>query len=294
MAGERILVVDDEPGVRSALEAILGDEGFQVDCAESGEQGLEAMERKSYDAVLLDVWLPGIDGLDTLTELRERNLDSEVVMISGHGTIETAVRATKLGAFDFVEKPLSLEKTLLVLRNALRQRRLEQANRRLVQQLVRDTEILGQSASARQLRRDVEIALRSEAPILICGRLGSGRENVARRIHTLGGQAGSAAFVEIPCGSWDAAGAERALLGSTEQPGRLELARGGTLFLEDVDRLDPQNQRPLAAALAARAKQPGAPRVIASAAPEAEGIDPELLQVLDVIRIRVPAMRERR
>ena len=143
MPNERILVVDDEPGVRSALTAILVDEGFEVSAVESGEEGLEALQREEFDAVFLDVWLPGIDGLETLHQLRERNVDTEIVMISGHGTIETAVRATKLGAFDFVEKPLSLEKTLVVLRNALRQRRLERRNRRLLEQLARDSEILG-------------------------------------------------------------------------------------------------------------------------------------------------------
>ena len=148
MNGEQILVVDDEPGVRTALNGILVDEGYHVVCAASGEEGLDEFSRQSFDAVLLDVWLPGIDGMETLQRFRELRSDTEVVMISGHGTIDTAVRATKLGAFDFVEKPLSLEKTLLVLRNALQKRRLEQRNRRLLEQLSRDTEIVGRSAAA--------------------------------------------------------------------------------------------------------------------------------------------------
>ena len=122
MASERILVVDDEPGVRAALSGILADDGFQVSCAESGEAAVETIGGATFDAVLLDIWLPGMDGLETLSRLREVAPDTEVVMISGHGTIETAVRATKLGAFDFVENPLSLERTLLVLRNALERR----------------------------------------------------------------------------------------------------------------------------------------------------------------------------
>src|SRR5262245_33787395 len=203
MAAENILVIDDEPGVRDALEDILRDEGFTVATAASGEEGLEALEVNKFDAVLLDVWLPGIDGLETLIRLRQRHVDSEVVMISGHGTIETAVRATKLGAFDFVEKPLSLERTLLVLRNALRQRWLEKRNRRLVEQLNRDTEIVGHSAAAQRLRAEVGAAATSDAPVLICGERGSGREAVARRIHSTGPRAGEA-FVDLPCGALDA------------------------------------------------------------------------------------------
>jgi DNA-binding response OmpR family regulator len=128
--------------VRSSLEGVLGDEGFDVRTVETGEAALDEAAGGAFDAVLLDVWLPGIDGLETLQGLRERSVDAEVVMISGHGTIETAVRATKLGAFDFVEKPLSLEKTLLVVRNALRTRRLERRNLALLEQLARDTEIV--------------------------------------------------------------------------------------------------------------------------------------------------------
>src|SRR5918911_3903848 len=120
-----ILLVDDEPGVRSALGGVLRDEGYEVDAVDSGESCLERLARQTYDVVVLDIWLPGMDGLATLARMRERQVESQVVMISGHGNIESAVRAIKMGAFDFVEKPLSLEKTVLVVRNALRQRRLE-------------------------------------------------------------------------------------------------------------------------------------------------------------------------
>ena len=126
-----VLVVDDEAGVRAALTAVLKDDGYDVDTAPSGEACLEATSRRAYDAILLDVWLPGMDGLDTLAALRQRRVDAEVIVISGHGNVESAVRAIKMGAFDFVEKPLSLEKTMLVVRNALRQRNLEAENRAL-------------------------------------------------------------------------------------------------------------------------------------------------------------------
>jgi len=291
VAGERILVVDDEPGVRTALESILLDEGYRVVSAASGEEGLEASAREAFDAVLLDVWLPGIDGLETLKQIRGRRQEAEVVMISGHGTIETAVRATKLGAFDFVEKPLSLEKTLLVLRNALRQRKLEQRNRRLLEQLSRDTEIIGRSAPAEMLRREVEIAAKTDAPVLIVGEPGSGREAVARRIHAAG-PTPDGPFVGLPAGALDAAAAETALFGKKGHPGRLDLAVGGTLLVEDVARLDAGLQRRLAERLGAEGRS--AVRVIVSIGTDSGSLEPALLAVVDVVRIRVPALSERR
>lgn len=290
MDAERILVIDDEPGVRSAVEAILRDEGFSVAAAGSGEEGLEIVARETFDAVLLDVWLPGIDGLETLAELRDRRVDAQVVMISGHGNIETAVKATKLGAFDFVEKPLSLEKTLLVLRNALKQRRLERRNRQLLQQLDRDTEIIGRSASAERLRADVSAAAVTDAPVLVHGERGTGRENVARRIHAQG-RGAAEPFVQIPCGSLDSRASAEALFGDSGRESRVSMATGGTLFLEDADALDPGAQERLAAAI------PGGRaagiRFIGSAA-EVSRFHPAILAALDVIRIEVPPLRQRR
>jgi len=227
MSGEMILVVDDEPGVRSALEPILADEGFDVIAVASGEEALEALDERKYDAMLLDVWLPGIDGLETLRRLRERNHDVEVVMISGHGTIDTAVKATKFGAFDFIEKPLSLDRMLLVLRNALRQRRLLRSNRQLIEQLGRDTEVIGAGRRAGELRGMTEIAAESDAPVLICGERGSGREAVARRIHAAGRRP-DGPFVEIPCRALDEAAAAGALGLADVGASRIALARGGS------------------------------------------------------------------
>jgi two-component system nitrogen regulation response regulator NtrX len=293
VAEERILIVDDEPGVRTALENILADEGFTVVTASSGEAGLEVFDSQAFDAVLLDVWLPGIDGLETLQRLREKSEDSEIVMISGHGTIETAVRATKLGAFDFVEKPLSLEKTLLVLRNALRQRRLEKRNRQLLEQLSRDTKIIGRSPAAESLRRQIAVAASTSAPVLISGEQGSGRETVARRIHASGGRA-EGPFVDLPFAALDARAASAALYGDGEQRGRIDLALGGSLFLDEVERLDASEQRRLAARLKKGAEAPATVRVIASSSSEGDGIEASLLRLLEVVRIRVPALRERR
>jgi two-component system nitrogen regulation response regulator NtrX len=293
MAGERILVVDDEPGVRAALDGILRDEGFVVDTAESGEQGLASLEKQDFDAVLLDVWLPGIDGLDTLIRLKDRRVDAEVIMISGHGTIETAVRATKLGAFDFVEKPLSLEKTLLVLRNALRQRKLERRNRRLLEQLTRDTEILGRSAVVERLRGEIAAAAGTDAPVLVLGERGSGREVVARRIHAAGARSDEA-FVDIPCAALAPEPAAAALFGRGRNPGRLRLAAGGSLFLDEVDRLDTDLQQRLAATLGSTGENGPDVRLMASADSEPGGLHPSLRQRLDVARIQVPPLRERR
>ncbi len=292
MDKEKILVVDDEPGVRSALQAILRDEGYGVVTVASGEEALETLEHETFDAVLLDVWLPGIDGLETLVRLRERRHDAEVVLISGHGNIETAVRATKLGAFDFVEKPLSLEKTLLVLRNALRQRRLEQRNRRLLEQLVLETDLLGVSPAVAQLRADVAAAARVDSPVLVCGERGTGRENVARRIHSGGKRAGEA-FVHVPCAALDAKAAAEALFGAAGA-GRVALADRGTLFLDDVDRLDSALQSRLAAHVASRPGDGPDVRWIASTRPDLAGLEPPLRESLDVVRVRVPALRDRR
>ena len=293
MSTARILVVDDEPGVRSALEGILRDEGYGVVTAGSGEEALEVIGGDSFDVVLLDVWLPGKDGLETLTELRERRLDLEVVMISGHGTIDTAVRATKLGAFDFIEKPLSLDKTLLVLRNALRQRRLERRNQRLLEQLDRDTQILGCSAVMEKVRAGIAAAAASDASVLICGERGSGRETVARRIHGTSARSGEA-FVEIPCAALDADAAATALFGGETGPGRIALASGGSLFLEEADRLPVQLQQRVAGQLHRRGEDALDLRALASVDEDPGGLDPALKQQLDVIRLRVPPLRARR
>ena len=153
-----ILIVDDEAGVRASLGAVLRDEGYSVDAVDSGEACLEQVARQAYDVILLDIWLPGIDGLAALERLRERRPDAQVIMISGHANIESAVRATKLGAFDFIEKPLSLDKTVLSVRNALRQRRLEVENRALRARVDRREALVGNSDAMVRLRDQVAMA----------------------------------------------------------------------------------------------------------------------------------------
>jgi two-component system nitrogen regulation response regulator NtrX len=238
----KFLIVDDEAGVRSALAGVLEDEGYQVDSVESGELCLERVMTKDYDVVLLDVWLPMMDGLTTLGRLRERGVDAQVVMISGHGNIESAVRAIKLGAFDFIEKPLSLDKTVLVARNALRQRRLEAENRALRVHVDRKLVMLGESSEMAQLREQVAKAAPTNGRVLIYGENGTGKELVARTIHAMSLRSGGP-FVEVNCAAIPEELIESELFGVkrgaftgavTDRQGKFEAANEGTIFLDEV------------------------------------------------------------
>src|ERR687886_800079 len=193
---DSVLIVDDERGIRETLRAVLEDEGFEVETAASGEECLKMVERRSFGCVLLDVWLPGIDGLETLARMKDRGTDASVVMISGHGTIETAVRATKLGAFDFIEKPLSIEKTVLTVRNALRQRELERVNAQLVAELGGEYVMVGESVAMRALRKQIELVAPTDGRVLIYGESGTGKELVARAIHARSRRAGAPPLVK--------------------------------------------------------------------------------------------------
>src|SRR5882762_374035 len=237
-----ILLVDDEPGVRSALGGVLRDEGYEVDAVDSGEACLERLGRQAYDVVVLDIWLPGMDGLATFARMRERQIESQVVMISGHGNIESAVRAIKMGAFDFVEKPLSLEKTVLVVRNALRQQRLEAENRALRARVDRHHTMVGDSDAMRQLREQVAMAAPTNGRVLIYGENGTGKELVARTIHALSRRR-AAAFVELNCAAIPEELIESELFGHvrgaftgavSDRRGKFEVADGGTIFLDEI------------------------------------------------------------
>jgi len=242
VAKERILIVDDEKGVRSSLQAVLSDEGFETHLAKSGEECLEMVTRTSFDAILLDVWLPKMDGLDVLQELRRRNCPGAVIMISGHGTIETAVKATKLGAFDFIEKPLSLEKTVLVVKNALKQARLEQENRWLREQVSERFTLIGESEPVQRLRAEIALAAPTAGRVLIYGENGTGKELVARLIHQLSDREPKP-FVEMNCAAVPEELIESELFGHEKgsftgavesKRGRFELADEGTLFLDEI------------------------------------------------------------
>jgi two-component system nitrogen regulation response regulator NtrX len=237
-----ILIVDDEPGVRTALTGVLRDEGYEVETVPSGEACLERVTRGPVDLIVLDVWLPGMDGLATLAKLRERQVDAQVVLISGHGNIESAVRAIKMGAFDFVEKPLSLEKTVLVVRNALRQQRLEAENRALRERVDRTHTMVGESHVIRKLREQVALAAPTNGRVLIYGENGTGKELVARTIHALSRRR-AAAFVEVNCAAIPEELIESELFGHVrgaftgavaDRRGKFEAADGGTIFLDEI------------------------------------------------------------
>src|ERR671915_784719 len=237
-----VLIVDDEAGVRSALSGVLRDEGYAVDTADSGEACLDRAARVPYDVIVLDIWLPGMDGLVTLATLRDRRVDSPVVMISGHGNIESAVRAIKLGAFDFVEKPLSLEKTVLVVGNAVRQRRLEAENRALRASVDRRFTMIGESYVMAQLREQVAMAAPTNGRVLIQGENGTGKELVARTIHSLSRRR-NGPFVEVNCAAIPEELIESELFGHVkgaftgavaDKPGRFEQANTGTIFLDEI------------------------------------------------------------
>ncbi|HKP87402.1 MAG TPA: sigma-54 dependent transcriptional regulator [Blastocatellia bacterium] len=236
-----VLVVDDEEGIRQTLSAVLEDEGLSVATAATGEECIAAFERRVFGCVLLDVWLPGIDGIETLERLKAAYPETAVIMISGHGNIETAVRATRLGALDFIEKPLQIERTVLAIRNALRQRQLEADNQRLREQLD-DCVMIGKSVPMRALRQQIAVAAPTNGRILIYGESGTGKELVARSIHRTSARA-LMPFVELNCAAIPEELIESELFGHTKgaftgatqaKRGKFEQADGGTLLLDEV------------------------------------------------------------
>ena len=259
-----VLIVDDEAGVRSALSGVLRDEGYAVEAVESGEACLDRVARAPYDVIVLDIWLPGMDGLATLERLRARRVDAPVVMISGHGNIESAVRAIKLGAFDFVEKPLSLEKTVLVVGNAVRQRRLEAENRALRASVDRRFTMIGESYVMAQLREQVAMAAPTNGRVLIQGENGTGKELVARSIHSLSHRR-NAPFVEVNCAAIPEELIESELFGHikgaftgavADRRGKFELADTGTLFLDEIGDMTLKTQAKVLRALQEQIVEP--------------------------------------
>ncbi|TYO98309.1 two-component system nitrogen regulation response regulator NtrX [Geothermobacter ehrlichii] len=237
-----ILVVDDEASIRESLEGILQDEGYNPIFAETGEEALAMLGRELPDLVMLDIWMPGMDGLATLRRIKEIHPGLTVIMMSGHGTIETAVKATKMGAFDFIEKPLSLEKVLLSIQNGLKVVDLAEENRNLRRQLGKDYEIIGTSQPIVQLKQQIAVAAPTSGWVLITGENGTGKELVARAIHE-NSRRKDRPFVEVNCAAIPEELIESELFGhekgaftgaTAARKGKFDQANGGTLFLDEI------------------------------------------------------------
>jgi two-component system nitrogen regulation response regulator NtrX len=240
-----ILVIDDEKDIRTALTGILEDEGYQVLNAESGAEGIECARQEIPDLVLLDIWMPGMDGLEALEKLKEQLPQITVIMISGHGTIETAVRATKLGAFDFIEKPLSLEKVLISVANALQLQELKVENAELKRSASADFELIGEAPEIASVREQIQRVASTSASVLISGENGSGKEMIACSIH-YNSPRRERQFITVHCSAipeelieGELFGHEKgAFIGATSyKKGRFDQADGGTLFLDDIGEL---------------------------------------------------------
>src|ERR1700678_1802596 len=310
-----IFIVDDENGIRESLGALLRDEGYEVEAVASGEECLARLETRAFDLILLDVWLPKIDGLETLERLQAQDDAPMVVMISGHGNIEAAVRATKLGAFDFVEKPLSLEKVVLVVRNALEYLRLEGENRRLRAELEGRHQILGGSIPMKALRQQIALTAPTTGRVLIYGESGTGKELVARALHA-SSQRNQKPFVEVNCAAIPEELIESEMFGhrrgsftgaSEDKVGKFQKADGGTLFLDEVGDMSLKTQSKVLRVLEERRVEPlgsNQPatvdvRVIAATNKKLEeeisrnAFREDLFYRLNVIPFYVPALRER-
>lgn len=245
----KILIIDDEQAIRTTLSNILEDEGHQVTAYESGEEGIAAFAREDFDLVILDLWLPGIDGLTVLERLRAVG-GTPVIVISGHGNVDTAVRATRLGAYDFMEKPLSLERVLLTVSHALADRRLREEVRDLRRTLALDDLLIGESEPMKKLDEKIRSAAPSNSRVLISGENGSGKEVVARALHRLSLRA-EEPFVDVNCAAIPEELIESELFGHKkgsftgaieDRKGKFELADGGTLFLDEVGDMSVKTQ----------------------------------------------------
>lgn len=240
-----ILIIDDEEGIRTSLAGVLEDEGYDVVLAEDGLVGLEQVRNEQPDLVLLDIWMPNLNGMDTLKKFKESWPYLPVIMMSGHGTIETAVKATRMGAYDFIEKPLSLEKVIVTVENALAMSRLREENRSLRSVMAREQELVGETAVLKSLRGEILQAAASDVTVLVCGESGTGKRLVARNIHLSGKRRGQP-LVELNCAGLPEELLEGELFGhekgatsgnGARKKGRLDDADGGTLILAWVDRL---------------------------------------------------------
>lgn len=239
---KNILIVDDEKSICQSLDGILSDEGFHTSFAATGEECLDIIQEENPDLILLDIWMPGIDGLETLKRIKQIRPNQMIIMMSGHGTIETAVKATRLGAFDFIEKPLSLEKVLLSIQNAMKIGQLVAENKALKEKIGRDYQMIGKSPAIDQLKQQIKLAAPSSGWVLITGENGTGKELVARAIHQHSTRADKP-FVEVNCAAIPEELIESELFGhekgaftgaTAARKGKFDQANSGTLFLDEI------------------------------------------------------------
>lgn len=245
-----VMIVDDEEGIRGTLSGIFEDEGYDPVTASSGEEAIRITKGTTPDVVLLDVWLSGMDGIQTMKEIREGNPDLPVIIISGHANVELAVKATKIGAYDFLEKPLSMEKVLLTVNRALEKRNLEIENKTLRENLLKKWKLVGDSPKMNQLREQIKMAAASNSRVLILGESGSGKELVARLLHENSLRADKP-FIEVNCAAIPQELIESELFGHEKgsftgafekKEGKFELADTGTLFLDEIGDMSLQTQ----------------------------------------------------
>jgi two-component system nitrogen regulation response regulator NtrX len=311
-----ILIVDDEKSICQSLGSILKDEGYEVLTAASGEEALKIIKEELPSLVILDIWLPGIDGIETLKMIKSQYPQIRVLMISGHGTIETAVKATKLGAFDFFEKPLSMEKVILIVNHVFELINLEEENKLLKQKISQDYELTGNSAPILELKEMISIVAPTNAWILIMGENGTGKELVARSIHKLSKRAYKP-FVEVNCAAIpedliesELFGHEKgSFTGATEKKrGKFDLAHEGTIFLDEVADMSLKAQAKILRILQEKKFErvggntfiPTDVRVLAATNKdlelemEAGRFRQDLYYRLNVIPLRVPPLRERK
>ncbi|WP_183360776.1 sigma-54-dependent transcriptional regulator [Geomonas limicola] len=313
---DTILIVDDEEGIRSSLAGILEDEGYRTVCAADGFEALALCKRELPGLVLLDIWMPRMDGLETLKQLKEQHPELNVIMMSGHGTIETAVKSTKLGAYDFIEKPLSLEKVVVTVENALAMTRLKEENASLRGMVLKSHEMIGSSAAMQRLKEQIEMVAPTNASVLITGENGTGKELVARSVHYLS-QRRDKPFIEINCAAIPEELIESELFGHergaftgavSQKKGKFDLADGGTLFLDEIGDMSLKTQAKVLRILQEKKfERVGGTRtlevdvrVVAATNKHLEeeirngAFREDLYYRLNVVPFKVPALRERR
>ncbi len=314
--GERILIIDDEAPIRDSLFEVLQDEGYIPLTAETAEEGFEILKDGGVNLVLLDIWLPGMDGVTALQKMKEQDPLLPVIVISGHGTIETAVKTVKLGAYDFVEKPISLDELLIRISNALEQSRLRRENLKLKERMEEERTFIAQSPAMQELLRQVEIVAPTDGWVLLMGESGTGKELVARQVHERSLRK-EGPFVEVNCAALPEERVEVELFGREEEDeegnkritkGRFEQSSGGSLFLDEVGDMSLSTQAKVLRTLQELAicrvgsKEiiPLDLRIIASTNKDLEKAIKEgrfredLFFRLNVVPITVPPLRDRR